>query len=271
MKINWFPGHMKKTMAEIKVKLSIVDVVVYLLDSRAPISSINPSLSKLSQNKPVLYVFNKVDLADEERVKELARGYKTENSDYVVMNSTLSGASKIIRQKILNLAKDKIEKFKKKGIKTYVRAIVIGVPNSGKSTLVNNLCGKAKAITGNKAGVTKMTQWVSIGDNIEICDTPGTLYPNLEDQDVAKKLLFIGSIKDEVVADNLDMAIELINMIEEKYPGLLQARYGQDLSLEGIAKKRAFIVSKGEYDIDRAAAAVVDDFRKCRIGRITLD
>ena len=271
MKINWFPGHMKKTMAEIKAKLSIVDVVIYLLDSRAPISSINPSLSRLSQNKPVLYVFNKVDIADEGKVRELAKAYKTENSDYVIMNSTLSGSSKIIRQKIILLAKDKIEKFKRKGIKTVVRAIVVGVPNSGKSTLVNNLCGKSKAVTGNRAGVTKMTQWVSIGDNIEICDTPGTLYPNLEDQEVAKKLLFIGSIKDEVVADNIDMAIELISTIEKLYPGLMQGRYGDDLSIEGIAKKRGFILGRGEYDLDRAANAIIDDFRKCRIGKITLD
>lgn len=271
MKINWFPGHMKKTMAEIRAKLANIDVVIYLLDSRAPISSINPSLSKLSQDKPVLYVFNKVDLADENRVKELAKPYKTAKSDFVILNSVLSGSSKVIKQKILALANEKIERFKKKGIKTVVRAIVIGVPNSGKSTLVNNLCGKAKAVTGNKAGVTKMTQWVSIGDNIEICDTPGTLYPNLEDQEVAKNLLFIGSIKDEVVADNCELAIELINMIDEKYPNLLQNRYGEDISLEGIAKKRGFIVSKGEPDYDRAANAVIDDFRKCRIGRITLD
>ena len=187
------------------------------------------------------------------------------------MNSTLSGSSKIIRQKIILLAKDKIEKFKRKGIKTVVRAIVVGVPNSGKSTLVNNLCGKSKAVTGNRAGVTKMTQWVSIGDNIEICDTPGTLYPNLEDQEVAKKLLFIGSIKDEVVADNIDMAIELISTIEKLYPGLMQGRYGDDLSIEGIAKKRGFILGRGEYDLDRAANAIIDDFRKCRIGKITLD
>ncbi|MBQ8909331.1 MAG: ribosome biogenesis GTPase YlqF [Clostridia bacterium] len=271
MKINWFPGHMKKTMAEIRSKLANIDVVIYLLDSRAPISSINPSLSKLSQNKPVLYVFNKVDLADENRVKTLAKAYKGENSDYILMNSTLSGGAKTIKQKINALAKEKIERFAKKGIKTVIRAIVIGVPNSGKSTLVNNLCGKAKAVTGNRAGVTKMTQWVSIGDNIEICDTPGTLYPNLEDQEVAKKLLFIGSIKDEVVADNVELAEELVKLINEKYPALLNARYGDDLTLEGIAKKRGFIAGKGEYDVERSASAVIDDFRKCRIGKITLD
>ena len=271
MKLNWFPGHMKKTLAEIRTKLANIDVVVYVLDSRAPISSINPSLDRLSQNKPVLYVFNKLDLANETRVKEIAKDYRGEKKDFILLNSTTSGSSKIIRQKLNLLANEKIEKFKKKGIKTVVRAIVVGVPNSGKSTLVNNLCGKAKAVTGNRAGVTKMTQWVSIGDNIEICDTPGTLYPNLEDQEVAKKLLFIGSIKDEIVADNAELAEELIKSLELIEPGICSKRYGEDLSLEGIAKKRGFVVGGGEFDIYRTANAVIDDFRKGRLGRITLD
>ena len=270
-KINWFPGHMKKTIGEIREKLKIVDVVIYVLDSRAPISSINPSLSRLSEGKPILYIFNKVDLADEARVRELSKGYKSENSDYCIMNSTLSGASKIIKQKILSLTKSKLDRMKNKGLKAIIRSIVVGVPNSGKSTLVNNLCGKAKAVTGNRAGVTKQTQWVSIGDNIELCDTPGTLYPNLENQNVAKKLFFIGSIKDEVVADINTLAVELIALISEKYNTLLQKRFGEDLTLEGIAKERSFIVSGGELDIERAANAIIDDFRKCRIGKITLD
>lgn len=271
MKLNWFPGHMKKTLAEIRSKLANIDVVIYVLDSRAPISSINPSLDKLSQNKPVLYVFNKLDMADENRVKEIAKSYRGERKDYILLNSTASGSSKAIRQKLNSLASEKIEKFKKKGIKTVVRAIVVGVPNSGKSTLVNNLCGKAKAVTGNRAGVTKMTQWVSIGDNIEICDTPGTLYPNLENQDIAKKLLFVGSIKDEVVADNAELAQELILTLEILKPETLKNRYGNDLTLEGIAKKRGFVVGGGQLDINRTANAIIDDFRKGRLGKITLD
>lgn len=271
MKINWFPGHMKKTIAEIRSKLANIDVVIYLLDARAPISSINPSLDKLAQNKPILYVFNKLDLSDEERVKILAKDYRGEKKDYCLLNSTSSGSGKIIKQKIKLLAKDKIDKFAKKGIKTVVRAMVVGVPNSGKSTLVNNLCGKAKAVTGNKAGVTKQTQWVAIGDNIELCDTPGTLYPNLENQSIAKKLSLLGSVKDEVIVDNGELAEYLIELLNEKYQNNIINRYGEDLCLDGIAKKRGFILGGGQLDLDRAASAVIDDFRKGRLGKVTLD
>ena len=262
---------MSKTLKEIKKLLSNVDVVCYVLDSRAPISSINPSLNKLVNDKPILYIFNKIDMADEKRVKELAKDYKGDKKDYVLLNSTLSGGSKIIKQKINSLAKDKIEKFKKKGIRTLIRVIVIGVPNSGKSTLVNNLCGKAKTITGNRPGVTKQTQWLNIGDNIELCDTPGTLYPNLENQEIAEKLLFIGSVKDEIIIDNYLLAQKLLQLLKEKYPQKVKNRYGDDATLDSIAKKRGFILSKDEFDYERTANAIFDDFRKGRLGRVTLD
>ena len=271
MKINWFPGHMKKALREIKENLSRCDVIIYVLDSRAPLSSVNPSLSRLASGKPILYVFNKIDLADETRVKEIAKDFKGERSDFVILNSTMSGASKMIRTKLLSLAKDKIEKAKAKGIKTVVRAIVVGVPNSGKSTLVNNLCGKAKTNVGNRPGVTKTTQWLSIGDNIELCDTPGTLYPNLENQDIAKNLLFIGSIKDDIVADIVELAEEFLKKVDINYHNLLISRFGEELTIKAIAKKRGYILSKNELDETRTAFAILDDFRKGRIGRITLD
>lgn len=270
MKINWFPGHMKKALAQMQKELSKVDVIIYVLDARVPFASINPSLNRIAAGKSILYVFNKIDLADEKRIKEIAPRFKSENSDYIILNSTLSGGGNQIKNKLNFLAKAKIEKYAKKGVKTTIRAMVIGVPNSGKSTLVNNLCGKAKAVTGNRAGVTKANQWLNIGGCVELCDTPGTLYPNLADQKVARHLAYVGSIKDEVV-DSVELAEELLFELKEKHQDKVNTRYGQVRNLEDIAKARGFKLGGGEWDIDRAALALVDDFRKGRIGKITFE
>ena len=171
MKINWFPGHMNKALRDIAEQLKKVDVVLYLLDARIPLSSMNPSLSNLTQNKPTLYVFNKIDMADENKIKALLPQFRSQNSDYILFNSTLSGKSDALIAKIKKLASGKIEKYKSKGIKPTIRTMVVGIPNCGKSTLVNNLSKKAKTITGNKAGVTKKGLWLPLGDGIEIYDT----------------------------------------------------------------------------------------------------
>lgn len=270
MKINWFPGHMTKTLKDIQEKLKNVDVIIYVLDARIPLSSLNPKLNSLAQNKPTLYVFNKSDMADKEKLQNITPKFKKEECDYVVLNSTLSGASKVIVTKAKILASAKIEKYKAKGIKPTIRCMVIGVPNSGKSTLVNNLCGKVKAVTGNRPGVTRVGQWLSIGDCIEIYDTPGTLYPNLQNQDIAKKLALLGSIKDEVV-DTFELAQEGIKIMQKLYPENMQQRFPNCVNLEDIARHRGFFISKGELDIDRASSAFIDDLRKGRIGNITLD
>ena len=198
MKINWFPGHMHKALKDIENQLKKVDVVIYVLDARIPLSSLNPTLSKIAENKPVLFVVNKIDMADEKRVKDLTNNFVGENKDFLLFNST-AFKNELVLNKIKKLASAKILKYKQKGIKATVRAMVVGIPNSGKSSLVNNLCRKAKTVTGNKAGVTKSGQWLNVGDGIEIYDTPGTLYPNIEDQEVARKLAFVGSVRDEVL------------------------------------------------------------------------
>ncbi len=270
MKINWFPGHMNKALKDISDNLKKVDVVTYILDARIPISSLNPTLSKITENKPVLYVLNKIDMADERKIKALLPRFKTNNSDYVLFNSTLSGKSDVILNKIKNLAREKIERYKNKGVKPSIRTMVVGIPNCGKSTLVNNLCKKAKAITGNKAGVTKRGLWLPVGDCIEVYDTPGTLYPNIADQEVAKKLAYVGSVRDEIL-DFVELAGEFITLLDKIYPNVIEARYNGAKSLEDIALVRKFVLNGGEVDLERTAKAIIDDFRKGRLGKLTLD
>lgn len=270
MKINWFPGHMNKALKEISDQLKKVDVVTYVLDARIPISSLNPKLSQLSQNKPTLFVLNKIDMADQVKIKALLPKFKGANCDYLLFNSTLSGKSDILLNKIKALAHDKIQKYKAKGIKATIRTMVVGIPNCGKSTLVNNLCKKAKTLTGNKAGVTKRGQWLSVGDCIEVFDTPGTLYPNIENQDVAQKLAFVGSVRDEVL-DFVELSGQLISLLLNAYPTEFEKRYGKAKTLEEIAVLRKFVTVGGEVDLERTAKSVIDDFRKGRIGKLTLD
>lgn len=270
MKINWFPGHMNKALKDIAEQLKKVDVVTYILDARIPLSSINPSLNKLTENKPVLYVFNKIDMADEKKIKTLLPRFKSENSDYLLFNSTLSGKSEVVLQKIRKLASAKIEKYQKKGVKATIRTMVVGIPNCGKSTLVNNLCKKVKAVTGNKAGVTKSGLWLPVGDCVEIYDTPGTLYPNIADQEVAKKLAYVGSVRDEIL-DFGELSFELLKLLNREYPSVVAERYKGATTLEEIAEVRKFVTNGGEVDYDRTARMIVDDFRKGRFGNLTLD
>lgn len=270
MKINWFPGHMKKALDLMNEEIKKVDVILYVLDSRAPKSCINPSFNNLISTKPVLYIFNKFDLCEKAKVENFAKHFKSVTSDYIFLNSTQSGAKNAIIQKINTLCKDKFGKFEKNGIKTVLRAMVIGVPNSGKSTLVNNLCQKAKAVTGNKAGVTKGKQWFRLAECIEICDTPGTLYPNLENQEVAKSLAFIGSIKEEILLET-EVAEELILRLKKLYPNALLERYKGAVTLEEIGRKRGYFLGKGEVDLERTAKAVIQDFKDGRLGKMTIE
>ncbi len=261
---------MHKALKEISEQLKKVDVVTYVLDARIPISSINPKLSEISENKPTLYVVNKIDMADKEKIDKILPKLKKKNSDFLLFNSTISGKSDVLLNKIKSLAKDKIERYKLKGIKPTIRTMVVGIPNCGKSTLVNNLCKKAKTLTGNRAGVTKRGQWLSVGDCIEVFDTPGTLYPNIENQEVAKKLAFVGSVRDEIL-DMVELSEELISTLLKLYPKEFEKRYGSATTLAEIAALRKFVGAGGQVDLERAAASVVDDFRKCRIGKMTLD
>ncbi len=279
MKINWFPGHMIKALRVMEKEVKNIDIVIYVLDARAPLACLNPEFNKIIKNKPILFILNKIDIADnvkieKEKIEDCLLNYFSNKVDIVKLNSTMSGAKKIILEKINYLCREKIEKNVSKNINAYIRGMVVGVPNCGKSTLINNLCGKGKTITGDKPGVTRGKQWVNVEKNIQILDTPGTLYPNLENQQFAKFLAYIGSIKDEVVDIN-ELACDFISDIEKQYGTILNNRYQVELlglpfeKIQQIAIKKNLLIKGGEIDFDRTCFMIIDDFRKGRLGHLT--
>lgn len=260
-------------------EIKIVDVILYVLDSRAPFSCVNPKFETLIGDKPIIYVFNKVDMADKEKVDEWAKYFsKNDTHKCIMLDSTASGSGKKIESTIRLVLKDKIEKYKLKNINTTLRAMVIGVPNCGKSTLINNLCGKAKTVTGNKPGVTKGKQWVKIASGIELLDMPGTLWPSFDNTKVAKHLAYIGSIREEVL-DIPELAMEFIKDMRAMDRTILESRFNISIEdedenlevLEKICDSRRFLVRGGDYDYDRGCLAIISDFKQGKMGKITLE
>lgn len=271
--IQWFPGHMTKAMRMMQEHLSLVDGVIFVLDARCPASSFNPKLKKLAAGKPVLFVLNKGDLADE-RADILLKIIREKGVAAVKINAVNSSSRRDIAGAIAKLVAEKRERALEKGYNRIFRFMVAGVPNTGKSTLINLLAGGARAETGNKAGVTRGKQWVRC-DGFELLDTPGTMPPAFENQTLALRLAFVGSVNDDIL-DLDDIALALLQALAEKYPARLAERYGisggEPLDmLEQVCKKRGFMMRGGEFDYERAERAVIDDFRKGKLGRITLD
>ena len=278
MNVQWFPGHMTKALRMMEENVGIVDVFGYVLDARAPASSMNPSLEKLIGGKPYLVILNKCDLADPVKVAAWTEYFKNSGKICVNVSATNLGEANKIAAAFATLTKDLNAKYKQKGVYKPTRAMVMGVPNCGKSTIINCLSGKKQAVTGDKPGVTKGKQWVRLSSGIELLDTPGTVWPKFEDQQVAERLCFIGSIKDDVV-DVEEISSALIDELREKYPTCLAERYklsqiqalsAQEIKLQ-IAQKRGFVLRGGEIDSERCSRAVLDDFRKGKIGRITFE
>jgi len=277
MRIQWFPGHMTKAVRLIEENLKLVDTVGYVLDARAPSACFNPIFDRLTEGKSAVYILNKCDLADPKKVEKFAAALRNDGKTVVCVSAIDKTAIKKLIDAFGNAEYERISKFKAKGISRPVRAIIIGVPNCGKSTLINALSGKKKTITGDKPGVTKGKQWVRLADGLELLDTPGTLWGKIEDEVSARRLCFIGSVKDDVV-DVCELAPLLLEELKNAYPEALLARYGVEIDglggaeiLDAICKKRGYTVKGGEPDILRGAKAVLDDFRKGRIGKITFD
>ena len=264
---------MTKAMRMMETHLSLVDGVIFVLDARCPAASFNPKLKKMAQNKPVLYVLNKGDLADE-RADFLLKLIKDAGAQAVKINAVNAGSKRDITGAIEKLVAEKRERALEKGYNKVFRFMVAGVPNTGKSTLINLLAGGKRAETGDKAGVTRGKQWIRCG-NFELLDTPGTMPPAFENQYLATHLAFVGSVNDDIL-DMDDIALALLEELYQKYPQRLTERYGIEGGtplnmLELVCERRQFLLRGREYDYERAERAVIDDFRKGKLGRITLD
>ena len=275
MNIQWFPGHMTKAIRMMAENLRLVDALIYVIDSRAVFSSNNPLFDKLIAGKKVLYVFNKCDLVKEEDLAPWCERFREEGKPFVKAVGTSGDCSAIVTG-LKRVASDKIARFNDKGANVSVRAMVVGVPNSGKSTVINAMCKRAGAVTGDRPGVTRGKQWLSIG-GVDFLDTPGTLWGKFEDEKVALHLAYIGSIRDEVL-DKGELAFAFLDEVRGEYGGDLAARYGLDclpddtLALfDAIARARGFKAKGGDPDYDRTAACILDDFRKGRLGKIMLE
>lgn len=277
MNVQWYPGHMTKAKRQMQEDIKLIDLIIELVDARVPLASRNPDIDELGKNKARLILLNKDDLADE-RQNEAWKAFFQEKGFYVVKVDSRSGAGmKTIHNTIQEACKEKIERDRRRGIKNRpVRAMVVGIPNVGKSTFINSFAGKACAKTGNKPGVTKGKQWIRLNKGVELLDTPGILWPKFEDQEVGVRLACVGSIKDDVV-NMEELALYLIRVLRDKYAGVLKERYGieengTDLEvMEAVGRARGCLKKGDELDYSRTAGILFDDFRSGRIGKITLE
>lgn len=277
--INWYPGHMAKTKREIKKKLPLIDVVYEVVDARMPISSKVIDIDDIIKNKPRILIMTKYDMCDKSQTDKIIKYYKEKGYSVVPVDLIKNTNVNLIIKETSKVSDIINVERKKKGLKPKqsVRALVIGAPNVGKSTLINRLVGKKKTVTGNKPGVTKQLSWIRVGSNIELLDTPGILWPKLENQEHAYNLAALSSVKEEVV-DLQDLSIYILHKLDELYPNYLEKRYGittvsDDIiaTLEEIGNRRGAKISGGEIDYDKVYSIIIRDLKEGLIGPITLD
>lgn len=270
--IHWFPGHMAKAMRLMEDNLKLCDAVVFVLDARAPASTYNPKLRELAGQKPVLFLFNKCDLADG-GADELLTLMRESGKSAIKLNATAQNV-RPLQSAMEELVAEKAARLREKGSNKPLRFLIAGVPNTGKSTVINALSGSKKAQVGDKAGVTRGKQWVKCG-GFELMDTPGTMPPSFSDQTLARRLAYIGSVNDDILEMD-EIALCLLEELSGKYPAALKERYqisgGTPLEmLEQVCKARGALLRGGEFDYERGERALIDDFRKGRLGRVCLD
>ena len=277
--VQWFPGHMARTRRQIKEYLPLVDAVTELLDARIPQSSRNPELADLIGNKPHIVLLNKCDLADEQATREWTRYFETQGAAVLPVDCRSGKGLNAFAPLVRKTLAQTIQKNVEKGMAGKpLRIMVVGIPNTGKSSFINRMAGKNRAKVADKPGVTRQNQWFAIGSGIELLDTPGVLWPKFEDPKVGDKLAFIGSVKDDILDSEL-MAVRLLEVLSADYADRLEARYGivpapeamPWETLEQIGRKRGMLVRGGEIDTERAANMLLDEYRAGRLGRITLE
>lgn len=277
MHINWYPGHMKKTKELIGTHLKLVDVVVELLDARIPLSSRNPVFDELLKDKPRIVALNKFDLADPVILKKWVQHYKNQGILAIPIDSIDGTHIRELLVAIKEQGLKKQQKYLDKGMEPRsIRVMIVGIPNVGKSTLINKLVGKKSAKTGDKPGVTRGKQWIRIREDIDLFDTPGILWPKIDDLQVGLNLAFTGAIKDEIIPVE-ETGLYLVTRMMQIYPGILAARYQVDESLpplevlEAIGIKRGFKLGKQDVDYRRTGVLIIEDYRKGRLGKLSLE
>ena len=278
--INWYPGHMARARREIAESVKLVDVVIEIIDARIPIASRNPILNEIIGDRPRIVVLNKADLADSDANKKWVQKLKSNNQTAIIADSNKGKGVNDVVEAALSLMKDKIEKQSAKGrTGISIKAMIVGIPNVGKSTFINKIAGKQTAEVSNKPGVTRKNQWVRLNDKIQLLDTPGVLWPKFDNAITARHLAYIGTIKDEIL-DVEELALSLLEELVLKYKKNVYERYKIDENftyemtvelMEEIGRKRGCLVRGGEVDYTKVANIILDDFRTGKIGLITLE
>lgn len=277
--IQWYPGHMTRTRRQMEASLKLVDAVVEIIDARIPQSSRNPDIDSITAGKPRIIMLNKADCADKAATDEWIKHFGAHGAKVIACDCRSGKGLGSFVPAVKNLLSDKIAAWEKKGMKNrYLKLMVVGIPNVGKSSFINRMSKTSKAKVADRPGVTRGNQWFSVGGNVELLDTPGVLWPKFDDQQVGLHLAFTGAVKDTVL-DTEQLACELLGVLRLSYPERITERYGVDPNeyelceqlLEAIAKKRGMLISGGQPDTERAANILLDEFRGGKLGKITLE
>ena len=277
MEFQWYPGHMTKAKRAMQEDLKLIDVIIELVDARVPLSSKNPDINPMANGKSRVILMNKSDLADSQATEKWMAYYEKQGFFVARVNAKSGAGVKNVNEMITRACQAKIERDRRRGIKNRpIRAMIVGIPNVGKSTFINSFAKKACTKTGNKPGVTKGKQWIRLNKNVELLDTPGILWPKFDDQNVGLRLAFIGSIKDELF-NIYELGILLAEYLKKQYPGMVADFYELEEEgepgelLEAIARRRGCLKAGGTLDVDKAGKCLIDDFRNGRIGKISLE